>query len=168
MWRINEHQWSQQIITFADRKEVIMLNGGRNDVPGKKPGGRRTKKWLQTAGTFIVRLFTTKRVIYLFMICQPRPQGYFFSRFFENFMMIALKKFLFLRFWVTDPINVPFAALDSHHEPPLAAEKERPRIEVDNLCVPLKNITSSTFTPLFFGGQRINTRYLGRITRFLL
>ena len=167
MWRINEHQWSQQIITFADRKEVIMLNGGRNDVPGKNLAGGGRKSGYRQQALSSWRLFTTKRVIYLFMICQPRPQGYFFSRFFENFMMIALKKFLFLRFWVTDPINVPFATLDSHHEPPLAAEKERPRIEVDNLCVPLKNITSSTFTPLFFGGQR-NTRYLGRITRFLL
>ena len=50
MWRINEHQWSQQIITFADRKEVIMLNGGRNNVPGKNPaGGGRKSGYRQQA-----------------------------------------------------------------------------------------------------------------------
>ena len=43
-----------------------------------------------------------------------------FSRFLED-LTIALKKFfLFLRFWVTGSLNVPFATLNSC-EPPLAA-----------------------------------------------
>ena len=42
----------------------------------------------------------------------PSAPGLIFSRLFEN-LTIALKKFLFLRFWVSGPINVPFTTLDS-------------------------------------------------------
>ena len=60
------------------------------------------------------------------------PRANYFS-LFEDRAQKVLSLFIFLRFWVTGPINVPFTTLNSR-EPPLVAptvkEKERPGVKV--------------------------------------
>ena len=62
----------------------------------------------------VLELLKKKSKITMSFFATSAP-GLIFSRFFEN-----LTTALFLRFWITGPINVPFTTLDSR-EPPLAA-----------------------------------------------